>query len=863
MRTITAGIALVFTVTACASDAPELSEASSEVTVATSSTCNQGPGAQSCVQVWPYESTTSTSRWQVDGVKSPLEYAGSVGLPFVPDQLLSGLAGSKKLQATGKVHIQRVTFEPQPFGSQRALYVYFEDIPFLANATDTKLRIYLDNDRFADDSGSVASNDRRFTIDLASGTTVKTESPTATTPVLWLTAATGVGTSYKAGGCRTVSTFYKVCSGEMRIPLGASVDVAPAPGLDPGIGLFVRTVTMHGSAPQIGDTLYARSDYDRRAWQTVLFAPPVGFDLSFMTWNVRRFVEGSPLETTGFQYVKPEDIGRYLADNDIVTLQEGWDRTHVQRIVNGANARRAELHKKPLVAYGPVNFEPGLSDLLTKVVDGVEDTQGGLWTLSSLPIMNRDYLVFSDSTCVAEDCFKAKGVQWTRFYLRDPDDIPPECLKTPAPGQGCDKPASGDDFIDVFNTHLQADDAELCSTTASVIKTAISIALEIWGSAFGGWATVLRRLLDADLNCGTAPPTARSLQLAELNNFVKSKAASDRASIVMGDFNVNGRRWSGEEYVNMLRSVGIAGSANGDDRVSAIGGGPDIQHGDVLRERPDVLSTGQCTGTSIGETGGTSASCSFAGNFDGNERFDYILVRPPVLRTEATEYPRWSVRAADGYQKVWTSPFPSLTGAIAASPPKRLSDHKPVKSSLTIYRDDHLPLYDPTWRHAVEQRVVGYDATDTDDCLGCGEVDMFADMISTILPNGAPSFHQSNVCEGNQAASYDEQDVLSCMTDWAIDRTHTPPNETAIQLKVTLYDEDGGTAGDATQIGFPTYSTQDYASGTLRTRFIYSAWGQSMDGPWMPNLEEVSVGLCFGVVSTCHRITLTPLSPGE
>jgi hypothetical protein len=388
-----------------------------------------------------------------------------------------------------------------------------------------------------------------------------------------------------------------------------------------------------------------------------------------------------------------------------------------------------------------------MSEVTETVVDGFTDTQGGLWVMSHLPLASQNYHVFTSDSCRGEDCWKAKGVQWVRLMLQDPGSFEPKCRTST---MNCNKPPSGDDFIDVFNTHLQANEPLLCkldSDWADIKAAVLAVLASFVDPVLAFHAAILIELVEGDLNCNTLTDRqARLSQLRQMNKFISAVAATDRSSLVLGDFNINGKPINGSEYQDALVALKIAaGGTPDDDTVSALPpGGFDIRHGDILRERTDVdFATGKCTGTFIDEAGGTpDATCNaFAGGTDAKERLDYILVRPPQLISQWQGYPRWFISAVDP-KLVWTSPFPSLSGAFSSTP-LRLSDHKPITAALSFARLSNPPKYNPSWKHKVEQRVISVDATDVDDCLGCGEVDHQSD--DGVLEQPAPGLRREQL----------------------------------------------------------------------------------------------------------------------
>jgi endonuclease/exonuclease/phosphatase family metal-dependent hydrolase len=853
---------------ACTTDpSPELSSEENALTnvIPTSATCSQGVGASWCVEAPPFQ-VTATTQWTIDGARGATEYAGSTTLPYTVDD--AGAAGAgvmPKIQGSGTVYLQRVTQTPRGLLPHQYLYVFLEDIPVRwGSTTGGQVEVYVDNDRFNSPDAFAHTTDRRYVINLATGTAVTVQQPTGSgVNTTWTAASLVAGTQFAAGGCTQVagSPTIAKCKGELRIALNSSVTQAPAAGLSPGIGFLVRGSHEVGMSSDLATSLYSSAQNTINRWQTVLFSRPKGFPLSFTTWNIRRFEP--TFQSAEFNAVDPKDIGKFLAKNDVVAIQEGWDRAQVQTLLTSANAARASSGLAAYNLYGPIDVEYDYSQVIKKIAQDVDDTQGGVWVMSALPLATFKYHVYTSGTCRGEDCLKAKGVLWVRLLLQDPAKYSPSCEKSPQPS-GCGQPPSGDDFIDVFDTHLQANDPLLCKIDgewagykalllagiSALVDPVLAIELEAFSE-----------LVNADLNCSTQTDRqARAKQLAEMNTFITSVAATDRPSIVMGDFNLDGKLVTGSEYESALVALHIAQAATPDsDQVSALPPGLDVQHGDLVRNRTDVdFTTGRCIGTSIDTTGGTpDPGCTFAGGVDAATRIDYIFVRPPAFPTAITQDPRWIVEAVPATD-IWTSPFPSLSGMFAATP-LRLSDHKPVMSQLEFARLSNPPKYHPTWKHHVEHRIVHVDATDVDDCALCGQVDPFAALKQTIAPTSITwTQPHTTECTDNQNPGFPSD---ACMTNWGHTATHTPPNETSINLTAKVWDDDDTSGNDLLSEG--TRSTFTYGVGSLDISHTDFGVEVTEPGTWW-NSEAVPMSRCTGLgVKVCHFISLTPFDLGQ
>jgi hypothetical protein len=517
--------------------------------IPTSKTCNEGTAPKQCFYA-PALEASSLAAWNVNGTRGSAEYRGASTIPFTTDaartSVPGGTVGLKPLRGHGTIYLRRVDHVQ---GTTRTpyLYVFFEDIPVIRTSPtqlSSTLSVIIDDKRFDGTTSDIASEDRRYLIDLAAGGTLRTDSPAYMNgSPLWLPATTATGTQFAPGGCvPSPDNAWAMCKGELRIPLSASAVAVPGTGLDPGIGFYVRSAMNQASAPALDATDYALSYTRRTTWPTVLFAVPKGFELKVMSWNLRRL---GAVDTTDFTEVKPSEIGAFLANNDIVAIQEGWDAEEMEKILDGANTARAKMELPKFRLYGPVDYGNARSSVISEVVSWATETQGGLWVMSHFNAGAKASKIYD--ACRGEDCFKAKGVQWVRLMLQDPANIDPECLK--GVPKSCDKLPSGDDYVDVFNTHLQASAPLMCifdddwQTAKTLILTALYAASPIT-AAIAAALDVVTELVESDLNCASATDAGvRHDQLVQMNNYIKGVTGSDadRPSLVMGDFNIDGK----------------------------------------------------------------------------------------------------------------------------------------------------------------------------------------------------------------------------------------------------------------------------------------------------------------------------------
>ena len=442
------------------------------------------------------------------------------------------------------------------------------------------------------------------------------------------------------------------------------MSVAPADGqklLTPGVGFGVTNRRGFGAVPEyITKNLSSfphGAHTDRTLFPTLLFGPPTGphsFPLRITTFNVRRFA--SPGLKGPFASVAAGDIGKFLAPFDVVALQEGWDDTDVKTILKYANLERAAVGKPPFDLHGPVDFNPSLSKAIEQTVGTTalcawstiqpgsskegkcetSGTHGGLWVLTSLPLAMSGGEVYDK--CKGEDCFRAKGVQWVRLLLNPPEVENHGCHGEFFDGvvtqSACKPLGSGDHFIDLFNTHLQASNPQLCETLDGLdeVETLITLGSVSPPAALG--LLLLKALVADDLTCNLGDAAVRASQLQELNAFVSQVSSKDRPAVIVGDFNLDGKKLDGE-YDTLLKSLQL--SASGPAQFPLADPTTpwpddydwDIDHADIVRSQVQNAQSAPI-GTFIGDDGGQHVpGAFFAGEYDANRRFDYILLRPP------------------------------------------------------------------------------------------------------------------------------------------------------------------------------------------------------------------------------------------
>ncbi|MEJ7601263.1 MAG: hypothetical protein WKG01_25390 [Kofleriaceae bacterium] len=836
--------------------------------ISTPDKCNQGVAPGNCVQAPP--ATTASPRWRVDGVRATGEYAGATQMPYV--------LNTSSLGGYGTVFAQRVTNTSQVAPKRDVLFLYLDDLAVPVGAGGTpfgKFHIYVDYARFEGLDKYAGTEDRRFSVDLKLETLTEYRTSGSGSTLDWVAMPTEPGVLFRSGGCRVVpSGKSATCDGELQIPLPASVLKSPVGStLDPGIGMLVSHVEVAGAMPELTSAQHAAATRDRKLWQTVVFGRPRGFPLKVMSWTLSRG------ENLLFDSVSNAEIGKFLAGNDVVALQEVWRRADALAIANAANVERAKTGKPAFKVYGPIDYEPGLSEVFLEAASWIDETQGGLFVLTPLDTANQGALVFGTDNCRGDDCFRAKGVQWVRLMLNHPDLANPNCREGGA--QSCAKPPSGDDYVDIFNMSLQSENPAFCEDdTWQDLKPYVVEALDAipdpWGEILGWIVDLVEVLVENDMHCDDKTSVqVRNAQLDKANAFIDkiSSEAMDRPAIVLGNHNLDGRNIANGFYTEMLRKLEISEPLTpGLDIINQI---PldyawDVDHGDLARERIDIaFGTGRCLGTEIGFNGGVAdLTCTNDSQFDGVARSSFILVRPHATVSLATSIaaPRWV--AMKNQTLSYSSPFPTNTGNTGA-PPNRLSDHKPVVADITMVPWVSPPKYHPTWGHEAKLAITSVDATNYEDCSGCGNVDPYADLTKANFP--APSLvgKPTTECSEIHQPSWPAND---CLSDWYFTQAQTPTvNGFTFQADV-LDDDDSPNGNDS--LSEYTKSTVTFNAGSGKGAFdlLLHSFSESASIQTVPIIDTEPIQRCdnslapaltlgLGMARVCHRLSILEIPP--
>jgi hypothetical protein len=379
--------------------------ASAKITdvIPTSASCNLGHGPLRCVYVPHLKANLRPEAplhpFQLDGIRGEKEWTGSAELSY---NNLTSKAND------GKIHLaipQSLTFLASGASLLRTnLLLFFEDFPIDTRAAPDEfgvVRVYLDYERFTGNDEYIGPKDRIFEFDIVQGVPLRRFGGTTTSTWVQHGGSPGFEVATSVKNCKPdpSTNILLRCNAEVRIPLDNSALTKPDPksSVLPGFGLlitdgqkapnpnFVNSYPPghnNNSNNQIGQA------ESRKTWQTVLIGRPKGFPLKFMSWNIHRFKSDWLQEE--FKHVENSDIGRFLALNDVVAIQEGWDSNAVDEILKHANVARKQAGLPPFVKYQPPHVvtpeKQGFFEYLISTVTGENEVHGGTWIFSHLGV---------------------------------------------------------------------------------------------------------------------------------------------------------------------------------------------------------------------------------------------------------------------------------------------------------------------------------------------------------------------------------------------------------------------------------------------------------------------------------------------
>lgn len=705
------------------------------VSVPRSDVCNVGVRPLACVTV--PERVTGIL---VDGVQEPAQYYGAMEMPIVNVQ---------DQDVEGKVFALRDV-------EQNRLHLFFKGLGFQFGTSE--FGVAIDNDRFDAAPAQMGPNDRRYLIDRTTGAirTQRAGALSGSSVSAWFNE-TEPQPGYEARLGRCVpepETNLERCDVEMAIPLPPSALEEPAKGLLPGIGIAVSGSRRRIVMPE--EISLAPNDgvlTDRTVATTLLFGRPPGIPFTFMSWNMAHWGIGLEWDLTGspFRSVPLASLASVMASYDIVAVQEMWSRTDAATLLALVNGIRAASTPSlpPLFMYGPVTYPPGV--LGTMGGGRLGDAQGGVFVFSRFTAIDSDYRVYDQ--CRGEDCLKPKGVQWVRLALDPPTaaDLGTPCSSTnPAAGIGCPGTPTTEAYVDVFNTHLQANTSTLCFLSPQEQIAYISAVLAGCGTlpvpvlcaaAVSTLATIGAAGLTVLCEGRTGPEVIQN-QIQEMAEFIREVVGDndDQPAILAGDFNTDGRRLNAcgtdARYGRLLDAFDLVRAGTDptmpvpDDGLSLSPGDfPwDIDNADVAREMDADYDFTNCgVGTSLGSasndnrrssaddgmtldpTGCPMHECDEVYPFGAcpptppppatpltrDGRIDYLLVRPPVRPELATDPPAYMITQSQTLP-VWAPLWPAVATApthMCAGPTGSINNSMSVDVPMSGFRiSDHRPI---------------------------------------------------------------------------------------------------------------------------------------------------------------------------
>ena len=610
------------------------------------SACVEGVEANGCVAVPPRQDDRGFAVDAQMGVDEAGrgEYYGAVQLPYTHEgarrsgrlwvTATGWRSGQRKLRLYGEVPVQREEHGTRP--------------------ESRWLAVALDLGRYAREPVGLQGRDLRVKLDLWGGAPRWEAASWRFGIGSW--APTGRRGSARVRCEPRAELGVLMCRFEVMVRLSAA-DLRPsAEGLSalglavaelPGDGRGARWERRGGMPKELWRQARRRDQdieqvlLDRSQYVTLLLREPPSVPLKVATFNVVRF--GKTLDwlisnTVFREEVALEELAEQMYRYDAVGLQELWTEEEAVLLLKLVNRLRRAEGLEPMRSYGPPVWSDEDREAIEARVREAEaegerveartDANGGVYLFTSLPVLAHSFMVYE--ACRGEDCFKPKGALWARLGLHPTLGRACEAaLKEP-----CGAPATGDEFVDVFVTHLQAKKPKLCVTGTAADYGVVVGGGALAGAAVGGTAgsaagaatgaaagAVVAPVLvwavtgSPDAYCAeTTDWEVQARQLGELSSFVDRVASPDRPALLLGDFNIDGRRLGastpeenvavpprelkGRQYTQMLRLLGVVdASAVGADELAPAdwtSGRPeafawDVDHGDVARHGRDHL----------------------------------------------------------------------------------------------------------------------------------------------------------------------------------------------------------------------------------------------------------------------------------
>lgn len=657
---------------------------------------------------------------------------------------------------------------------------------------------------------------------------------------------------------------------EMKITLRTTAAVHSQPDLDPRTLPFGLAVAVIGRKDDNTNPSYyvwpnqpvttggqwialPRYPY---TYMTIQPEMPTAQPTGFLTYNVGLL----PFLPNGGDG-SPHDFASYAADPDVhvACLQELWD--HGQRREVAALA----LELAGMSYYGLPHHCGGADDDSCDIGDilvgeftetGITVKDTGLLLLSKSPLMQADVLYYKNENagCCDADCAEEKGALHARVGTANAR-IDAACH----PDAHCSfSPVfAGEQYIDVFCTHLQASPGDVTSLADYVggIKTNTSLGTEEIAQALG-----LDPMNLGQYGCHMDDHREiQKRQLVTLGNWIKQKRVgdgvggwmpernlTDRPAVVMGDFNINGRNredllqgpsW-GSNYLHIADQFDALSRTDFEKQTEIYSDRHDMGLGfrdptipyPPVRGR-DPIYVEEVQGLAQDEASSPLPIAKFgeATMSDETARYDYVWVLPAW---PTDELPFYAIAAMPEEPYVTVDPHRGGDETPA-------SDHAAVYAGLRFVQLTALKTYNPFKSHSVTQRITHLQTLSYDGGLWAGGEDFFGHGSSAV--NGLWGYKH------NFKAPYDD-DAPS--VNWAL-AVHLAPLDNAAWW-FDLWEDDPGDCCDN------QYDMQKWSGKNINTRFEakFSAW-RFFDSKSNPQDEFCLAGLLQGCQTTGG--TLEPL----
>ena len=561
---------------------------------------------------------------------------------------------------------------------------------------------------------------------------------------------------------------------ELKITLRTTAAVAAQPDLDPRTEPFGLAVAVIGMKEEIdpnqpldpsyyiwpnepastGGQWIAMPRYPY-TYKTIQPELPTGEPTQFLTQNAGML----PYLPDGGDG-SPNDFAAYAADPGVhvACFQELW--RHDDRLEVATIAREAGMHAHGLPHHcgGADDDSCDIGDITWGELSGsgltVKDT--GLLLLSKSPFISTDTLYFKndDAGCCDADCAEEKGALYARVGTANAK------VNSTCPKQGAcaTELYAGEQYIDVFCTHLQASPSWLedLATYLEAAKSGTTLKISELAGYLGIDSTDMTQY-ECDENEHRA---IQARQLATLGDWIREKRVgnwalglrnfTDRPAVVMGDFNINGRNpdnlipspmIGGALYQKAATSFEALERTEFEKVTQAI---YSAKHDMGLGFRNPTIPYPPIRGTDpvyvdevegLAEADGSNplpiSAFGESTMSDATARYDYVWV---LAAWPSDELPFFAIANSPEEPYVWTDAHRGGDDVAA-------SDHKATYAGVRFVELAELEVYNPLRPHIVTQRVTHLQTLSYDGGAYAGGEDFFGNGNSAV--NGISGLQHS------------------------------------------------------------------------------------------------------------------------